>query len=52
MDPRLTLLDALLDVLGLTGTKKGCDRWSRGHTASGPARVRGLVLSGREQRSC
>src|SRR5882672_8381105 len=26
MDPRLTLLDALRDVLGLTGTRKGCDQ--------------------------
>jgi xanthine dehydrogenase YagT iron-sulfur-binding subunit len=25
-DPRTTLLDALRDYLGLTGTKKGCDR--------------------------
>jgi xanthine dehydrogenase YagT iron-sulfur-binding subunit len=25
-DPRTTLLDALRDHLGLTGTKKGCDR--------------------------
>src|SRR2546427_10808176 len=26
VDSRLTLLDALRDVLGLTGTKKGCDQ--------------------------
>jgi len=26
LEPRMTLLDALRDVLGLTGTKKGCDR--------------------------
>jgi xanthine dehydrogenase YagT iron-sulfur-binding subunit len=26
VDPRVTLLDALRDRLGLTGTKKGCDR--------------------------
>jgi xanthine dehydrogenase YagT iron-sulfur-binding subunit len=26
IEPRVTLLDALRDVLGLTGTKKGCDR--------------------------
>jgi xanthine dehydrogenase YagT iron-sulfur-binding subunit len=26
IDPRTTLLDALRDHLGLTGTKKGCDR--------------------------
>ena len=25
LDSRTTLLDALRDVLGLTGTKKGCD---------------------------
>jgi xanthine dehydrogenase iron-sulfur cluster and FAD-binding subunit A len=25
-DPRLTLLDAIGDMLGLTGTKKGCDQ--------------------------
>lgn len=30
MDPRLTLLDALRDVLGLTGTKKGCDQGACG----------------------
>lgn len=26
LDPRVTLLDALRDELGLTGAKKGCDR--------------------------
>ncbi|MFL6634870.1 MAG: (2Fe-2S)-binding protein [Massilia sp.] len=26
IEPRVTLLDALRDVLGLTGAKKGCDR--------------------------
>ena len=26
VEPRMTLLDALSDELGLTGTKKGCDR--------------------------
>jgi len=26
VDPRLTLLDALRDALGLPGTKKGCDQ--------------------------
>ncbi|RUY78129.1 2Fe-2S iron-sulfur cluster-binding protein, partial [Mesorhizobium sp. M7A.F.Ca.CA.003.01.2.1] len=25
LEPRVTLLDALRDRLGLTGTKKGCD---------------------------
>jgi xanthine dehydrogenase YagT iron-sulfur-binding subunit len=29
-DPRLTLLDALRDVIGLTGTKKGCDQGACG----------------------
>ncbi|TJW41937.1 MAG: 2Fe-2S iron-sulfur cluster binding domain-containing protein, partial [Mesorhizobium sp.] len=26
VEPRVTLLDALRDHLGLTGTKKGCDQ--------------------------
>ncbi|MGC1572662.1 MAG: 2Fe-2S iron-sulfur cluster-binding protein, partial [Pseudolabrys sp.] len=26
LDPRVTLLDALREHLGLTGTKKGCDQ--------------------------
>src|SRR4051812_23231201 len=26
LDPRVTLLDALREHIGLTGTKKGCDR--------------------------
>ena len=30
MEPRTTLLDALRDELGLTGTKKACDRGERG----------------------
>src|SRR4029078_11112039 len=30
VDSRLTLLDALRDVLGLTGTKKGCDHGACG----------------------
>lgn len=30
IDSRLTLLDALRDVLGLTGTKKGCDQGACG----------------------
>jgi xanthine dehydrogenase YagT iron-sulfur-binding subunit len=30
VDSRLTLLDALRDVLGLTGTKKGCDQGACG----------------------
>jgi xanthine dehydrogenase iron-sulfur cluster and FAD-binding subunit A len=30
LDSRVTLLDALLDILGLTGTKKGCDQGACG----------------------
>ena len=30
VDSRLTLLDALRDVVGLTGTKKGCDQGACG----------------------
>jgi aerobic-type carbon monoxide dehydrogenase small subunit (CoxS/CutS family) len=30
VDPRVTLLDALRDILGLTGTKKGCDQGACG----------------------
>ena len=30
VDSRLTLLDAFRDVLGLTGTKKGCDQGAWG----------------------
>ncbi|GII90718.1 (2Fe-2S)-binding protein [Sinosporangium siamense] len=30
LDSRVTLLDALRDVLGLTGTKKGCDQGACG----------------------
>ena len=30
LDPRVTLLDALRDTLGLTGTKKGCDQGACG----------------------
>jgi len=30
VDPRVTLLDALRDGLGLTGTKKGCDQGACG----------------------
>src|SRR5258706_1325122 len=27
IDPRTTLLDCLREIMGLTGTKKGCDHW-------------------------
>jgi xanthine dehydrogenase YagT iron-sulfur-binding subunit len=30
LEPRVTLLDALREYTGLTGTKKGCDRGERG----------------------
>ena len=30
LDSRVTLLDALRDVFGLTGTKKGCDQGACG----------------------
>ena len=30
LDPRTTLLDALRDALGLTGTNKGCDQGACG----------------------
>jgi xanthine dehydrogenase YagT iron-sulfur-binding subunit len=30
IDSRLTLLDTLRDMLGLTGTKKGCDQGACG----------------------
>jgi len=33
LDVRLTLLDTLRDVLGLTGTKKGCDQGACGASA-------------------
>ena len=44
LDPRVTLLDALRDVLGLTGTKKGCDQGACGACT--------VLLDGRRMVSC
>ena len=44
MDPRVTLLDALRDVLGLTGTKKGCDQGACGACT--------VIVDGRRVLSC
>jgi xanthine dehydrogenase YagT iron-sulfur-binding subunit len=44
MDPRVTLLDALRDTLGLTGTKKGCDQGACGACT--------VLLDGRRVLSC
>ncbi len=44
LDPRLTLLDALRDVLGLTGTKKGCDQGAYGACT--------VIIEGQRVLSC
>ncbi len=44
VDPRLTLLDALRDVLGLTGTKKGCDQGAGGACT--------VIIGGQRVLSC
>jgi len=44
VDPRTTLLDALRETIGLTGTKKGCD-----HGQCGACTV---LLNGRRINSC
>lgn len=44
VEPRLTLLDALRDHLGLHGTKKGCDRGQCGACT--------LLVNGRRINSC
>jgi xanthine dehydrogenase YagT iron-sulfur-binding subunit len=44
LDPRVTLLDALRDRLGLTGTKKGCDQGTCGACT--------VLVNGRRIVSC
>jgi xanthine dehydrogenase YagT iron-sulfur-binding subunit len=44
LDPRATVLDTLRDVLGLTGTKKGCDQGACGACT--------LLVDGRRVLSC
>jgi xanthine dehydrogenase YagT iron-sulfur-binding subunit len=44
IEPRVTLLDALREVIGLTGTKKGCDRGQCGACT--------VLVEGRRVNSC
>jgi xanthine dehydrogenase YagT iron-sulfur-binding subunit len=44
LDPRTTLLDALRENVGLTGTKKGCDRGQCGACT--------VIVNGRRVNSC
>ena len=44
LDPRVTLLDALREKLGLTGTKKGCDQGQCGSCT--------VLVNGRRINSC
>ena len=44
IEPRVTLLDALRDYAGMTGTKKGCDRGQCGACT--------VIVDGRRIKSC
>src|SRR5260370_8432605 len=44
LDPRVTLLDALREHLGLTGTKKGCDQGQCGACT--------VIVNGQRINSC
>src|SRR5436853_311604 len=44
LDPRVTLLDALREYIGLTGTKKGCDRGQCGACT--------VLVNGRRVNAC
>jgi xanthine dehydrogenase YagT iron-sulfur-binding subunit len=44
LDPRVTLLDALREYIGLTGTKKGCDRGQCGACT--------VLIDGRRVNAC
>src|SRR5438270_3665803 len=44
IEPRVTLLDALREYIGLTGTKKGCDRGQCGACT--------VLVNGRRVNSC
>jgi len=44
LEPRVTLLDALREQIGLTGTKKGCDRGQCGACT--------VLVNGRRVNSC
>jgi xanthine dehydrogenase YagT iron-sulfur-binding subunit len=44
IEPRVTLLDALRDYVGITGTKKGCDRGQCGACT--------VLVDGRRIKSC